>query len=153
LKVVGTENKDEFITKFAENKALRKEYKLLGTHSDTFHCDEVMATSLLQYTEEFKKSIIVRTRDQTCLDMLDAQCDVGGIYDAEKRRFDHHQKTFTNHWWEQVDAEKLKLMKEKEGSNEEKIKEMEEKKHTTKMSSAGLVYKHYGREIIKNMTK
>lgn len=39
------------------------------------------------------------------------------------------------------------------GEEESKIKEFEERKPTTKMSSAGLVYKHYGKEIIKNMAK
>lgn len=85
--------------KYLNNKELRNSFKLIGTHSDAFHCDEVLATSLLQYTEEFKNSIIVRTRDQEILDQLDIQCDVGGVFDVEKRRFDHHQKTFTCHWW------------------------------------------------------
>ena len=107
LQIVGTEDKEQFTKNFLENQELRSKYKLLGTHSETFHCDEVMATALLQYTKEFENSIIVRTRDQTILDQLDCQCDVGGVYDAEKRRFDHHQKTFTSHWWEESDAKKI----------------------------------------------
>lgn len=105
LQVVGTENKEKFTADFLKNEKLRAEYKLIGTHSDAFHCDEVMATSLLQYTSEFKKSIIVRTRDQEILDQLDIQCDVGAVYDPENKRFDHHQKTFTTHWWEEQDKE------------------------------------------------
>jgi len=82
-----------------------------------------MATALLQYTKEFENSIIVRTRDQTILDQLDCQCDVGGIYDAEKRRFDHHQKTFASHWWEESDAKKIEEMT-KAGEEETKIQEV-----------------------------
>ena len=104
-----------------------------------------MATSLLQYTAEFGKSIIVRTRDQSILDQLDIQCDVGGVYDPEKRRFDHHQKTFTTHWWEEKD--KAAEAEKKEGENPEA------RVPTTKLSSAGLIYKFYGKEIIKNMCK
>lgn len=106
LLVVGTENKAEFTEKYLNNAELRAEFKLVGTHSDCFHCDEVMATSMLLYTKEFEKCIIVRSRDQEILDQLDIQCDVGGVFDPEKRRFDHHQKTFTNHWWEEKDKER-----------------------------------------------
>ena len=142
LQVVGTENKAEFTEKYLNNKDLRAEFKLIGTHSDCFHCDEVMATSLLLYTKEFEKSIIVRTRDQEILDKLDIQCDVGGVFDPENRRFDHHQKTFVNHWWEEKDAEDAKANPE-----------AEQRKPTTKLSSAGLIYKYYGQEIISNMCK
>lgn len=68
LRVVGTEDKQAFVTNYLNNNELRSEFKLVGTHSDCFHCDEVLATSLLQYTKEFSKSIIVRTRDQEILD-------------------------------------------------------------------------------------
>ena len=70
LKVVGTENKDEF-TKTYLNPTIRSQYKLIGTHSEAFHCDEVMACGLLLRTKEFANSIIVRTRDQEILDQLD----------------------------------------------------------------------------------
>lgn len=89
LQVVGTENKEEFKQKFLQPE-IRQEFKLIGTHSDSFHCDEVLATSMLLRTNEFSKSIIVRSRDQELLDQLDIQCDVGGVFDPEKYRFDHH---------------------------------------------------------------
>jgi hypothetical protein len=47
LQVVGTEDKEKFTQDFLNNAQLRSEFKLVGTHSDAFHCDEVMATSLL----------------------------------------------------------------------------------------------------------
>jgi uncharacterized UPF0160 family protein len=52
--------------------------------------------------------------------------DVGGVYDEGKQRFDHHQRGFTEvfgHGFE------------------------------TKLSSAGLVYKHFGKEVIANRTQ
>lgn len=61
------------------------------------------------------------------------------------KRFDHHQKTFTTHWWEEKDAE-MKEKMAKEGQNQEA-----EPNVVTKLSSAGLIYKYYGREVIKNM--
>lgn len=70
LQVVGTENKDEFRAKFLQDN-IRNTTKLIGTHSYCFHCDEVMATTILLRTNEFKNSIIVRTRDQELLDQLD----------------------------------------------------------------------------------
>jgi len=39
--------------------------KRIGTHSGTFHCDEVTGCMLLKnYTSEFKDCEIVRTRDK-----------------------------------------------------------------------------------------
>lgn len=55
-----------------------------------FHCDEVLATTMLLYTKEFENSVIVRSRNQEILDTLDIVCDVGGVFDVEKKRFDHH---------------------------------------------------------------
>lgn len=53
LVVVGTKNKEEFTKNYLNNAELRSKKKLVGTHSDCFHCDEVMATSMLLYTQEF----------------------------------------------------------------------------------------------------
>jgi len=50
--------------------------------------------------------------------------DVGGIYDPATNRFDHHQRTFTDTFSEDYDV---------------------------RLSSAGLVYKHYGRELITEL--
>mgnify|MGYP003695131157 CR=1 FL=1 len=60
--ITGTENKESFTNTYLGG-ALRESHKLIGTHSDAFHCDEALATSMLLWTEEFKKSIIVRSRD------------------------------------------------------------------------------------------
>ena len=46
LVVMGTED----ISAFDKVKAETNK-KLIGTHSDAFHCDEVLATTLLLYTK------------------------------------------------------------------------------------------------------
>ncbi|QRV92607.1 hypothetical protein RhiJN_20625 [Ceratobasidium sp. AG-Ba] len=95
--------------------------KVIGTHNGTFHCDEALAVFLLRQTAEYAESNVVRTRDQTKLDTCDIVVDVGAVYDPEKLLFDHHQRGFT-----EVFGHGFK----------------------TKLSSAGLIYKHYGKDII-----
>jgi uncharacterized UPF0160 family protein len=58
----------------------------------------------------------------TVLDSLDIVIDVGGVYDHEKRRYDHHQKGYE----ERFDANRC-----------------------TKLSASGLVYRHYGKQVIQ----
>jgi len=98
--------------------------KRIGTHDGTFHCDEALACFLLKRTKEFEGSVVTRTRDPAVLDTMDVVVDVGGTYDHEKRRYDHHQRGFE----ETFDAERK-----------------------TKLSSAGLVYKHWGMEVIAGL--
>ncbi|KAJ2927140.1 hypothetical protein H1R20_g9941, partial [Candolleomyces eurysporus] len=95
--------------------------KVIGTHSGTFHCDEALAVFLLKQTEAYRGADVVRTRDPATLDGCDIVVDVGAVYDPARQRFDHHQRGF---------GEVLGLG------------------FTTKLSSAGLVYKHFGHEII-----
>lgn len=56
------------------------------------------------------------------LDPLDIVIDVGGKYDHASRRYDHHQKGFE----ERFDANRC-----------------------TKLSASGLVYRHYGKQVIR----
>jgi len=74
---------------------------------------------------------IIRTRDPKILDECETVVDVGGIFDASKKRFDHHQKTFTDTFHSLEPS----------------------KPWTTKLSSAGLIYVHFGREILKELLK
>lgn len=62
-----------------------------GTHDGSFHADEVTACSLLLLVHCIDRDKIFRTRDPDVLKHCDYVCDVGGIYDANQRRFDHHQ--------------------------------------------------------------
>ena len=105
-------------------------YKTLGTHSEVFHADEVHgAMLLLNYVPEFKGAKLIRSRDQSVLEKLDIVIDVGGEYDVGKLRFDHHQKGFSEFYDKQKGYGKVKL------------------------SASGLVFKHYGPQIIRNSLK
>ncbi len=69
----------------------RKIERSFGTHDGTFHADEVTACALLRYFNIIDNEKIIRTRDPEKLSSCEYVCDVGGIYDPEKKRFDHHQ--------------------------------------------------------------
>ena len=58
LNVIGSENKEALALKRAAFPS-----KVIGTHCDTFHCDEVLACTMLLYTNQFANPLIVRTRD------------------------------------------------------------------------------------------
>ncbi|KAG2680721.1 hypothetical protein I3760_11G111100 [Carya illinoinensis] len=95
--------------------------KRVGTHNGSFHCDEALGCFMIRLTDKFCNAEIVRTRDIQVLEGLDAVLDVGGVYDPIQDRYDHHQKGFD---------------------------EVFGHGFFTKLSSAGLVYKHFGKEII-----
>ncbi len=97
---------------------------VIGTHDGTFHCDEVLAISMLRLLPAYKDSVVVRTRDPAKLAQCQIVVDVGAEYDASRFRFDHHQRGF-----EHTLGDNFK----------------------TKLSSAGLVYKHFGRDMLRVM--
>ncbi|GBE77911.1 GAMM1 protein [Sparassis latifolia] len=98
-----------------------KDRKVIGTHNGAFHCDEALAVFLLKRTKTYGNADLKRSRDPAILDTCSIVVDVGGVYDEARQRFDHHQRGFT---------------------------EVFGHGFTTKLSSAGLVYKHFGQEII-----
>lgn len=67
--------------------------KKIVTHNGTFHADDLFASAVLSILLEKKGENfeIVRTRDIDIINSADYVFDVGGIYDPEKNRFDHHQ--------------------------------------------------------------
>lgn len=70
-----------------------KEKKILVTHNGTFHSDDIFACATLSLfleknNQEFE---IIRTRDENIINRADYVFDVGGVYNKEKNRFDHHQ--------------------------------------------------------------
>ena len=67
----------------------------LGVHDGTFHADEVTAAALLILFDLVDRDQIVRTRDMSKLDTCEFVCDVGGIFDPDSKRFDHHQSDYT----------------------------------------------------------
>lgn len=98
---------------------------VIGTHNGSFHCDEAMACGLLRHLPQYRDAAVLRTRDPKQIDACDIVVDVGAVYDAAQLRFDHHQATFHG------------------------TMTTPKKAYKTRLSSAGLVYKHYGRQIIQ----
>lgn len=93
---------------------------LIGTHSGHFHADEALAVYMLRLLPTYAESPLVRTRDPAKLAECHTVVDVGGEYDPARRRFDHHQRGFTATF----------------------------PGRKTKLSSAGLVWAEFGREIV-----
>lgn len=60
----------------------------IGTHSGSFHADDVLAVAIL--TTIFPNHQIIRSRDNDILEDLDILVDVGDCYDHTWRRYDHH---------------------------------------------------------------
>jgi uncharacterized UPF0160 family protein len=98
---------------------------LIGTHNGHFHADEALAVYMLKMLPDYASASLVRTRDPSILEQCHTVVDVGGEYDDSKKRYDHHQRTFNTAF----------------------------PNHATKLSSAGLVYMHYGKAIIAQHTK
>lgn len=75
---------------------------------------------MLRLLPNYASSPLIRSRDPAQLETCHTVVDVGGVYDPETNRYDHHQRTFDTTF----------------------------PNHNTKLSSAGLVYMHFGRAII-----
>ncbi|EGX95883.1 MYG1 protein [Cordyceps militaris CM01] len=93
---------------------------LIGTHNGHFHADEALAVHMLRRLPAYANSTLVRTRDPAVLATCHTVVDVGGEYDAARHRYDHHQRGFATTFPDRP----------------------------TKLSSAGLVFLHFGRAII-----
>jgi uncharacterized UPF0160 family protein len=106
-------------------KRQKTEAPLIGTHNGHFHADEALAVFMLRLLPQYHDSPLVRTRDPAVLETCHTVVDVGGVYDDTKYRYDHHQRGF---------------------------EEVFSSEHKTKLSSAGLVYKHFGKDIISRQT-
>ncbi|KIV86875.1 hypothetical protein PV11_02457 [Exophiala sideris] len=107
------------------SKRMKTDPLIVGTHNGHFHADEALAVYMLRLLPDYASASLVRTRDPSLLDTCHTVVDVGGEYDAGKNRYDHHQRTFNTAFPE----------------------------HQTKLSSAGLVYMHFGKAIIAQHTK
>eukprot|EP00842_Homolaphlyctis_polyrhiza_P000733 jgi/Hompol1/1660/HPOL_004941-RA len=79
---------------------------------------------MLRLLPQYKSAEIIRTRDLAVIATADIVVDVGAVYDPETLRFDHHQREFDHTF---------------------------SSKYSTKLSSAGLIYKHFGRDILKEI--
>lgn len=64
----------------------------IAVHSGGFHADDVCAVAALKIMLGDRARVqIKRTRDMSLIFAADYVVDVGGIHDAGKNRFDHHQ--------------------------------------------------------------
>jgi len=61
------------------------------THDDRFHADDIFGVATLQLVFGVDALEIIRTRDEKMIAEADIVLDVGGEYDPERGRFDHHQ--------------------------------------------------------------
>lgn len=113
--------------------------KTIATHSGTFQADEALGVWLLRQTNTYYKSKVIRTRDPKVHSLADIVIDVGGVYDHENKKYDHHQRDYD----ERFDS-KIKLDDSVEGGEIHYPR-------VTKLSASGLVYRHYGKEVIQNI--
>ncbi|MFA5840842.1 MAG: MYG1 family protein [Candidatus Paceibacterota bacterium] len=73
---------------------MTKNSKKIVTHNGSFHADDIFscATITLMLEKKGETFEIFRTRDKDIIEAGDYVFDVGGYHDADKNRFDHHQK-------------------------------------------------------------
>jgi len=64
--------------------------KTIATHNGNFHADDVF--SIAAFKSIFPSFKLIRTRDLELIARADIVIDVGGEYDPESDRFDHHQR-------------------------------------------------------------
>lgn len=89
------------------------------THSGNFHADDVFSIAVLKHVlPSFK---LIRTRDKALIESADIVVDVGGEYNPDTGRFDHHQRGGAG-----------------------------ERENCTPYSSFGLIWKKYGFALCDN---
>ena len=119
---------------------------IIGTHDGTFHCDESLAVAMLKMTNEFKNAVVVRTRNPDLLAKCNIVVDVGARYEPEvsyththtpQPTTPHHPHTTQNNLLDHHQKEFQETMN------------TGIKQYKTRLSSAGLVYLHYGREVLR----
>ena len=100
---------------------------------------------MLRCLPRFCHAPLTRSRDLKVLEPLTIVIDVAGVYDHAKLRYDHHQRGF----FETFDGENAAA---RDGGRPDVTgPDAATGKFKTKLSASGLVYKHYGREIISSL--
>ncbi|EOD27428.1 hypothetical protein EMIHUDRAFT_418635, partial [Emiliania huxleyi CCMP1516] len=114
----------------------------IGTHSGAFQADEALGVWLLRRLPQYKSASLTRSRDPDVLKPLTIVIDVAGLYDHDQLRYDHHQRGF----FETFDGENKAA---RDGGRPDVTgPDSATGVFKTKLSASGLVYKHYGREIL-----
>ncbi len=122
--------------------------KTIATHNGTFQADEALGVWLLRQTSEYYQSKVIRTRDESVYSKADIVIDVGGVYEHPMKKYDHHQRDYDERFDDKVD-----LVVESTSATDTNTNTLVEKKipRITKLSASGLVYRHYGKEVIQNI--
>ena len=96
---------------------------IIQTHDKRFHVDDVGAVSILStyFNQKNTEIQLIRSREPDLLNKADILIDVGSTYDPTTKRFDHHQ---------------------------EECNEVFDNGFTIPLSSIGMVWKHYGKELL-----
>ncbi|KAH0472323.1 MAG: hypothetical protein KVP17_001135 [Porospora cf. gigantea B] len=95
---------------------------VIGTHDGRFHCDEVTAIALLKLLPAYRGADVIRSRNPDTHQQMTVLVDVGAAYDPDRKRFDHHQRSF--------------------------VTQFPKDRPVTKLSSAGLIWLHMGKQIL-----
>jgi uncharacterized UPF0160 family protein len=98
--------------------------KNLVTHNGQFHADDVLAYTILNVI--YPKNKLIRTRNVEIISKGNVVFDVGEKYEPENNLFDHHQVNCNEFFNEKFDIP---------------------------MSSAGMVYKKFGKKLIKKIVE
>lgn len=105
-------------------------HKTIATHSGSFHADDVFGVGVLMGV--FPLHTLLRTRHNEKIEAADFAVDVGGLWDADSGRFDHHQRSFKG-------ARPARLVEGVETAG-------------VGYASAGLVWSAYGTAYVKALT-
>eukprot|EP01071_Lankesteria_metandrocarpae_P002428 Lankesteria_metandrocarpae@DN231_c0_g1_i1.p1 len=95
---------------------------VICTHDGKFHTDEVVAIAMLKCLRRYADANVVRTRNEGVIAKADIVVDVGGVYDHAIFRYDHHQRGFEEYYND---------------------------RRNTLLSSAGLIFRHYGKDVLQ----
>ncbi|KAH3766048.1 metal-dependent protein hydrolase [Pelomyxa schiedti] len=100
----------------------------IAVHGSTFHLDDATCVFMLKQLPQWRDAEVVRevVADEARLAACDVVCDFGGSYNHAARRYDHHQKGY----FECFSPKFAKI----------------------KMAATGLVYRHYGRDVIRALS-
>lgn len=93
--------------------------KTIVVHDGAFHADEIMGCAILSIVLHDKVKI-QRTRDEKIISQADYVLDVGGIYNHDQKRYDHHQRGGAGRRSNGIDY-----------------------------ATAGLIWKHYAKNILR----
>lgn len=106
---------------------------MIATHSGAYHWDDCLAVYMLRALPRYSNHKVVRTRIPDEIEQAEVVVDVGDAYNPARGRFDHHMLGFDVVF--------------DEGYYDSPPSYRSQRRVVC--SSAGLVYKHFGREIIQ----